>query len=90
MKDQISKENSKFWDELCGSQLAKTLGEGAPHTDWISKKSLSVLCKNFSTFKPVLENIDSSSPFKWYSREQLLKTKIPSWVGLDLYATAKK
>ena len=65
-------------------------GEGAPHTDWISKKSLSVLCKNFSTFKPVLENIDSSSPFKWHSREQLLTTKIPSWVGLDLYATAKK
>lgn len=67
-----------------------SVGEGAPHTDWISKKSLSVLCKNFSTFKPVLENIDSSSPFKRYSREQLLITRIPSWVGLDLYATAKK
>lgn len=65
-------------------------GEGAPHTDWISKKSLSVLCQEFSTFQPTLENIDSTPPFQRWTRSQLLQTRIPSFMGLDLYATATK
>jgi SAM-dependent methyltransferase len=65
-------------------------GEGAPHTDWISRKSLAVYCQEFSSFKSAIENIDSEAPFKPWSRSQLLKTKIPFLMGLDLYATAQK
>lgn len=69
---------------------ASTSGSGAPHTDWISKRSLEDYCRNFSGFSAKLENIDQERPFKWWTREQLIKTKWPTLVGLDLYATATK
>lgn len=65
-------------------------GEGAPHTDWISKKSLAAFCHDFSNFTPTLENVDVIPPFKFWSRKQLLKTMIPKVMGLDLYAVAYK
>ncbi len=65
-------------------------GEGAPHTDWISRKSLAAFCDDFSKFAPKLENVDVIPPFKFWSRKQLLKTKIPKVMGLDLYAVATK
>lgn len=65
-------------------------GEGAPHTDWISKKSLANLCSSFTKFAPVLENIDVIPPFHFWSRNQLMKTRIPTMLGLDLYAVAEK
>lgn len=65
-------------------------GEGAPHTDWISKKSLANYCSDFAEFRPQLENVDVIPPFKFWSRKQLLKTKIPGSLGLDLYAVARK
>jgi len=65
-------------------------GEAAPHTDWISKRSLAGMCSDFSSFLPTLENIDSEPPFRLWSRERLLRTRIPSFLGLDLYAVATK
>ncbi len=65
-------------------------GVGAPHTDWISGKSLQTLCADFSAFKCQLENIDQESPFKSTPRTKLLKTCWPRLIGLDLYATATK
>lgn len=65
-------------------------GEGAPHTDWISKRSLKKLCGKFSTFTSKLENIDQEPPFQKTPREDLLKTRWPSFLGLDIYASAKK
>ena len=65
-------------------------GEGAPHTDWISKKSLKKLCEQFSNFDSRVENIDNGAPFQCWTRGQLLDTKIPQLVGLDLYAVAGK
>jgi SAM-dependent methyltransferase len=65
-------------------------GEGAPHTDWISKNSLADLCVDFLNIEMQIENIDVIPPFKFWSRAQLLKTKLPSMFGLDLYATATK
>jgi SAM-dependent methyltransferase len=65
-------------------------GEGAPHTDWISKNSLAAFCDEFTNVNMRIENIDIIPPFKFWSRAQLLKTKIPSICGLDLYATARK
>lgn len=66
-------------------------GEGAPHTDWISIRSLRSLCRHYSAFSGQTENIDNGQPFeKSLPRRELLKTWIPRWFGLDLYATAIK
>lgn len=65
-------------------------GAAAPHTDWISIRSLEYYCRNFSAFTAKLENINQESPFFFRTREQLLLTKWPSVMGLDLYATAVK
>ncbi len=65
-------------------------GEGAPHTDWISKRSLKYLCKEFSGFQCTTENIDQEMPFVYKTRDELLKTVWPSLMGLDLYAIATK
>ncbi len=65
-------------------------GAGAPHTDWISVRSLRKYCGKFSSFSAKIENIDQEPPFRGRPREELLKTKWPNTVGLDLYATAVK
>lgn len=66
-------------------------GEAAPHTDWISIRSLRALCGKFSSFGGWIENIDNGKPFeKSAPRRELLKTWYPRWFGLDLYATAVK
>lgn len=63
-------------------------GDGAPHTDWISIRSLRDYCNRFSKFSAKIENIDQEKPFEKKIRSELLKTKWPNIVGLDLYATA--
>ncbi|WP_439536406.1 class I SAM-dependent methyltransferase [Methyloversatilis sp.] len=65
-------------------------GAGAPHTDWISKKSLRSLCSEFSGFSANYENIDQEPPFTASPRVALLKTRWPRLMGLDLYAVAVK
>ena len=69
---------------------ANSDGGGAPHTDWISKSSLKDQCGAFASFESSIENIDQEIPFRSTPRHQLLKTKWPSFVGLDIYATATK
>ena len=70
---------------------ANTAGEAAPHTDFISRRSLRHLCGGFSRFSAQAENIDTGVPFeKSGSRRELLKTLWPRFCGLDLYATATK
>lgn len=64
-------------------------GSGAPHTDWISVRSLEKLCSQFSAFSGNIENIEQEFPFR-APRVKLLKTRWPQLVGLDLYATATK
>lgn len=65
-------------------------GDGAPHTDWISVRSLRKLCVKFSNFQAKIENIDQEKPFQFATRKKLLKTGLPKLMGLDLYATATK
>lgn len=70
---------------------ANQAGESAPHTDWISIRSLRKLCGSYKSFSGQTENIDNGPPFdRSPPRRELLKTWIPRWVGLDLYATAIK
>jgi SAM-dependent methyltransferase len=65
-------------------------GGGAPHTDWISARSLEDYCGAFTSFESTIENIDQEAPFRSTPRKELLKTKWPSIIGLDIYATATK
>ena len=70
---------------------ANAAGDAAPHTDFISRRSLRYLCKKFSSFAAQSENIDNGTPFeKSPPRRELLKTLWPRLCGLDLYATAVK
>lgn len=65
-------------------------GGGAPHTDWISARSLKALCGRFSGFSATIENIDQERPFQRTPRSELMKTRWPRLIGLDLYARAQK
>jgi SAM-dependent methyltransferase len=67
------------------------IGEAAPHTDFISARSLRKMCRSFKSFSYRLENTNLEPPFsKWSSRREILKSPWPRWVGLDLYATIQK
>lgn len=65
-------------------------GSGAPHTDWVSIRSLKDMCSRFTECNATLENIAQEIPFIVISRDRLLKTRWPKLLGLDLYATAIK
>ncbi len=68
---------------------ANAAGDAAPHTDWISKRSLKHICSRFSSLKTRLENFDMMSG-QIITRERLMAAGVPRFVGLDLYATAIK
>ncbi|HRJ70658.1 MAG TPA: class I SAM-dependent methyltransferase [Terrimicrobiaceae bacterium] len=70
-------------------------GKAAPHTDFCSPRWLARACADFSSFKATLENIDVDFNDAWFgrgkrNREQLMKTGIPTRLGLDVYCCAQK
>jgi SAM-dependent methyltransferase len=65
-------------------------GAVAPHTDFISVKSLRYLFRPFATFEWKLRNIAQEAPFMNRTRDVLLNTRWPDFCGLEIYATAKK
>lgn len=66
-------------------------GEAAPHTDCLSTRSLRYLCRRFANVTSCTENIDNGPPFSFSRpRSELLKTRWPRLLGLDIYATAVK
>lgn len=67
-----------------------TEGLAAPHTDFVSVKSLRYLCRDFSKFQWRRRNIDQEPPFSTRSRATLLTTRWPGLCGLEIYATAIK
>ncbi len=70
---------------------ANSSGSAAPHTDWISITSLSDMCADYKGFQAKIENIDNGFPLRYARpRADLLRTRLPSMVGLDLYATLTK
>lgn len=69
---------------------SNSVGDVAPHTDWISKKSLRFELREFEGVKIERNNIDQGVPFALFKREHLLETALPALVGLDLYAWARK
>jgi SAM-dependent methyltransferase len=90
-----------LWSEICGYRgVATPVGErerriydqnseglAAPHTDFVSVKSLRYLCRDFSKFQWQLRNINQEPPFSKRSRVALLKTRWPDLCGLEIYAT---
>lgn len=69
---------------------SNSAGESAPHTDWISKRSLKFELREFERVRIQRNNIDQGFPFALFKRERLLETRLPAFVGLDLYAWARK
>ncbi|MBX9926722.1 MAG: class I SAM-dependent methyltransferase [Hyphomicrobiaceae bacterium] len=65
-------------------------GDAAPHTDWISRRSLAQLCHKFKTFDSVTENATLGRFDPFMKRDTLLKSPLAKRYGLDLYATACK
>jgi SAM-dependent methyltransferase len=65
-------------------------GDAAPHTDFVSRGHLRRMCRQFRAFSARLENIASEPPLTRWSRTRLLKTPLPRFLGLDIYATAIK
>ena len=65
-------------------------GDVAPHTDFISVRSLRHLCRGFTNFQARLRNINQERPFEKRTRDELLKTRWPDVFGLEIYATAVK
>ena len=65
-------------------------GEAAPHTDWISIRSLNSICNQFCVFSSNIENINLKVPFTRDLRSILLNTQLTRWVGLDIYVSATK
>lgn len=65
-------------------------GLEAPHTDFVSKKSLRFLCKHFRTFRASYENVNNPFLFRFLPRRILLRTPIPRLAGPDVYAEATK
>ena len=63
-------------------------GQAAPHTDWISKKSMRTILGSCSptSVEMHLENMDEGL----IPRKFLINTPISKLVGLDLYITVKK
>jgi SAM-dependent methyltransferase len=67
---------------------ANSTGEAAPHTDFVSRRTLRRMCRRYSSFTAGLENIDQEKPFQQCSRAELMRTQWPRFVGLDIYAHA--
>ena len=65
-------------------------GDTAPHTDFVSTRSLRRLCSNYRSFVCHSENIDREPPFGRIGRERLMRTFLPAVLGLDLYACATR
>ncbi len=75
-----------------GRYDVSTSGDAAPHTDWISAKSLQYFCSKFSSFWTRRENIDHTDiPFYFLGigRHALINSPM-RWFGLDIYAHAIK
>jgi SAM-dependent methyltransferase len=65
-------------------------GHAAPHTDFVSLGHLRRMCRRFCAFSARFENVASEPPLTRWSRDRLLETPLPRFLGLDIYATAIK
>lgn len=71
-----------------GAYDVNTTGDAAPQTEFVSKKELEVLCRDFATCSIVAENIGEDGIFRPLPRSTALK--FGKYLGLDLYCYLKK
>ncbi len=64
-------------------------GDAAPQTEFVTKKELRHLCRDFGHCEIISENIGNESPFMSMSRATALKY-FGGWLGLDLYCHVVK
>ena len=62
-----------------------SVSEAAPHTDWISKRSMKHLLRQSKSIKITKLNIGSEFVFKKWSRDRQTKSIAAKFLGLDLY-----
>jgi len=67
-----------------------TDGASAPFTEFVSRRRLRHMCRQYASFTAVLANIDQERPFQRRPREALLQTRWPSLCGLDVYFRTRK
>lgn len=79
-----------YTDRERKSYDANKEGAGAPHTDFISVRSLKSLLKPFEETECTIENIGQDFPFRWIKRNNIINTPIAKTLGLDLYVIATK
>jgi SAM-dependent methyltransferase len=65
-------------------------GAAAPSTDFVSRRHLRRMCRQYASFTAELSNIDRERPFQRRPRQALLRTRWPSLCGLDIYFRARK
>lgn len=78
-----------------GAYDTSTRGRAPPHTDFVSKSSLSHFLREFSATEMWLENAEEifhRVPVLRHklNRAALLRSKLTDFAGLDIYAVAKK
>jgi len=81
--DDVSQSSRASYD-------TNSAGAAAPYTDFISRKSLRQTCKAFSSSSFMVRNFEREGPWSLFPRSFWLRTPIPSFLGLDLYATLVK
>jgi len=69
---------------------ANLAGEAAPHTDFVSIRSLAAMCSAFASFRASIENVGDPSAYCRFlpSRSRLLSTRFAHRLGVDIYARA--
>ena len=67
-----------------------SMGMAAPHTDFVSVKSLRNYCRLFSDFHWQRRNIDQEPSFRTRTRPELLASRWPGFCGLEIYMRAIK
>jgi SAM-dependent methyltransferase len=63
--------------------------EAAPYTTFVSRHHLATMCRRFSQFNASLENVGQEGPLYFFPRNIILQPW-PQFIGLDIYAVAKK
>ena len=71
---------------------ADTSGAGAPHTEFVSRRDVRDLFRNYSAIEIDTRNFDDSviRGRRLLSRRRALGTFLEQWFGLDLYIVARR
>jgi SAM-dependent methyltransferase len=88
LRDQLSASRRKRAEErMRGMYDADPSGAPAPHTDFVSKREVRQLFRNFKRVRIDVQNFDA---FRWGVRREWFLNNVARVIGLDLYIVADK